>query len=100
MRLGIGQADRREATARRIHEIENLLARLDAVLGTASGGPSAAGDDAMLRAACRVLAGLVGRTAGADVLVSAGPAHDRAVRLRITRSRIDTIPCQLLRFCS
>jgi hypothetical protein len=82
VRLGIGQADRREATARRIQEIENLLARLDAVLAAAT-GPGPPDDEAdVLRGACRVLAGLVGRTAGADVLVSAGPDHGRAVRLR------------------
>lgn len=82
LRLGIGHADRREATARRIHEIENLLARLDAALAAATGAARSDGEGEVLRAACRVLAGLVGRTAGADVLVSAGPDHGRAVRLR------------------
>ena len=53
------------------------------VIGSAAtGGAQPDGEGDVLRGACRVLAGLVGRTAGADVLVSAGPDHGRAVRLR------------------
>lgn len=79
VRLGPRQAERRAQTWRRLHETENLLARLDAALASRAAEP---GDD-LLRDACRVLAPLVARSPEADVQVSIGPDHQAAVRMRV-----------------
>ena len=78
-RRGVVDADRRAATRRRLHETENLLARLDAALASRE---TEAGDE-LLRQAARSLAALVARTPGADLVVSVGPGHSSAVRLRL-----------------
>ncbi len=77
VRLGAQQAERRARTWRRLHETENLLARLDAALAARAEESG----DGLLRDACRALAPLVARTADGDVRLSVGPDHTTAVRM-------------------
>jgi hypothetical protein len=77
-------ADRRRAAAERLRLAENLSTRLEAVVrpDPAAGDGASLDPDGVLRACVRALVPTVTRHAGLDVMVSIGPDHAWAARVR------------------
>ena len=76
--------ERRAEFARRVREAESLSAQLESMLAPVHAVLPPPGSDRraeLLLSITRVVAGLVVRSPGADVIVSVGPEHDVGVRL-------------------